>query len=431
MKINLLIVGSRGDVQPAIALGIGLQKAGFDVQMVTLEEFRPLVRAYGLDFFPLSAHIQDLMNSKLVGMGDSGAAVFRIVPELLKMFRELFSQMTTDFWQACQGCDVVISNAATAMPAAAVAEKLAIPHIETSVFPGWPTRSFPSIFWPWPSKLETRPRGLAGHLKGAFNLLTYMPVSWAATLVLHPVIERCRREILGLPAKARSDGPGWHPAPYLSGFSEQVIPRPVDWKENIYVTGYWFVDTPAYEPPPALQAFLDAGAPPVYVGFGSIPSQNPEQVTRLVIQALDMAGQRGILLGGQGAMGGGMVPQASNSPVYFADSVPHDWLFPRMAAVVHHGGSGTTAAGIRAGAPSILVPIAGDQLLWAQQVKDLGIGPRPIPRKNLTAERLAGAITQAVTDQAMRQRAAALGEKVCAEDGVSNAVQVICQYVGG
>ena len=143
-----------------------------------------------------------------------------------------------------------------------------------------------------------------------------------------------------------------------------------------------------------------------------------------------MSAQRGILLTGQGVLGCGMTQRPSTHPVYFVDSIPHDWLLPRMAAVVHHGGAGTTAAGIRAGIPSILVPIGADQRLWAYRVKALGIGPSPIPRSRLTAERLANAITQAVTDQAMRQRAAALGEKARAEDGVGKAVRIICQYMG-
>jgi UDP:flavonoid glycosyltransferase YjiC (YdhE family) len=168
----------------------------------------------------------------------------------------------------------------------------------------------------------------------------------------------------------------------------------------------------------------------VYIGFGSMPNQNPEQITDMVIQALSMAEQRGILLTGRGILGSGMAQQSSTHPVYFVESIPHDWLLPRTVAVVHHGGAGTTAAGIRAGIPSILIPIGADQRLWAYRVETLGVGPAPIPRSQLTAERLAKAITQAVTDQAMRQRAATLGEKICSEDGVGEAVRIICQHMG-
>ena len=432
MRINLLTASTRGDVQPAIALGVGLKKAGFAVQLVAFEEFRTLAESYEIDFFPLRASVQAMMKPSLTGLVDSGAAVFRTVPELLKLFRELFLQMTADLWQASQGCDLLISHAATALPAAALAEKLEIPHIETSVFPGWPTRAFPSIFWPWPPSLETKENSLFTVVWGWFNLSTYVPTSWLVTLGLQPVIKRCRTEILNLPArspqqKRQSEKPM---APALAGFSEQVLPRPPDWGENVHVTGYWFLDTPAYSPSPALQAFLEAGPPPVYVGFGSMPSQNPEQVAALVMQALTLSGQRGIILTGQGPMGRGMTQQDNNQSVYFVDSIPHDWLLPRVAAVVHHGGAGTTAAGIRAGIPSVLIPILGDQLFWGQRVADLGVGVRPIPRKKLTAERLAAAIHQAVSDPVMRQRAAALGVRVRAEDGVGQAVKIICQYLG-
>lgn len=432
MRINLLTAGTRGDVQPAIALGLGLKKAGFTVQMVAFEEFRPLAEMYGLDFFPLQARVQELMKPSLTGMVDSGAAVFGILPELLKLFRELFLQMTVDFMRASQEGDVLISNAATAMPAAAVAEKLNVLHIETSVFPDWPTRAFPSIFWPWPASMESGGKSLRAAIRGAFNLSTYAPMGWLVRLGFRPVIKRCRTEILDLPARTPRQDPRTEKPipPVLAGFSEHVLPRPADWGDNIRLTGYWFLDTPSFTPPPALQTFLESGPPPVYVGFGSMPSRDPQQAAALVVQALTLAGQRGIILTGQGAMGCGMAQQDNNESVYFVNSIPHDWLLPQVAAVVHHGGAGTTAAGIRAGVPGVLVPILGDQLFWGQRVADLGVGVRPIPRKKLTAERLAAAIHQAVTDPVMRQRAVTLGGKIRAEDGVGQAVSIIRQQVG-
>ena len=425
MRINLLIVGTRGDVQPALALGVGLKRAGFEAQLVSFEEFRSLAGMYGLNFAPLNANIHELLNPGAGKKVFTGTNLF----ELMKLFQKMVAMLLTDLWQVSQGCDLLISNAATAMVVDAVAEKLQIPHIETSVFPGWPTRAFPSFFGPWPPSLGAQSHGLAGQLKGAINWFSYKPVNWATSLWLRPIIERCRRDVLGLPGR-KSEQPGRKPTPILAGFSRYALPRPPEWGENIHVTGYWYLDTPGFEPPPALQAFLDAGAPPVYIGFGSMPSQNPEQVTDMVIQALAMAGQRGILLTGQGVLGCGMTQRASTHPVYFVDSIPHDWLLPRTAAVVHHGGAGTTAAGIRAGIPSILIPIGADQRLWAYRVETLGIGPTPIPRSRLTSERLANAITQAVTDQAMRQRAVTLGAKISSEDGVGEAVRIVCKYIG-
>lgn len=425
MRINLFAVGSRGDVQPAVALGIGLQKAGFDVQLIAFEEFRSLVEEHGLGFVPLGANVQELLNQNFGKKLFTGTALF----ELVKLFQKMCSMMLTALWQASQGCDLLISNTATSMFVDAVAEKLQVPHIETSVFPGWPTRAFPSFFGPWPPRLGDQSNGLAGQVKGAVNRFSYTPVNWAVSLLLRPNIERCRRDILGLPKKILKRS-GIKPAPILAGFSKHVLPRPSDWGENIHVTGYWYLDSPGYKPTPALKTFLDAGPPPVYIGFGSMPSQDPEQVTDMVIQSLSRTRQRGILLTGRGILGSGMNRQSSTYPVHFVESVPHDWLLLYVAAAVHHGGAGTTAAGIRAGVPSILIPVGADQRLWAYRVERLGVGLCPIPRSRLTVDGLSSAILQAVTDTKMRQRAADLGEKIRAEDGVGEAVRIICEYMG-
>jgi UDP:flavonoid glycosyltransferase YjiC (YdhE family) len=190
------------------------------------------------------------------------------------------------------------------------------------------------------------------------------------------------------------------------------------------MTGYWFLDDPPdWQPPARLVEFLDAGRPPVYVGFGSMAHRNPRQTTQLVQKALERSGQRGVLVTGWGGLADAGLPRTAD--VFMLDSIPHAWLFPRMAAVVHHGGSGTTGAGLRAGVPSVLVPHAGDQSFWARRVADMGIGPRPIPRRHLTAERLAAAMTRAVMDEGMRARAAAVGQTIRAENGIGRAIEVI------
>jgi sterol 3beta-glucosyltransferase len=176
-----------------------------------------------------------------------------------------------------------------------------------------------------------------------------------------------------------------------------------------------------WTPPAALSKFLASGTPPVYIGFGSMGSRNPAETANLVLAALDRAGQRGILVSGWGGLSQAHLPDA----VHMMESVSHSWLFPRVAAAVHHGGAGTTAAGLRAGVPSIVVPFFGDQLFWGQRVEKLGVGTAPIPRKKLTVENLARAIDQTVTDPVMRQQAANLGAKIQAEDGITNAVRII------
>jgi sterol 3beta-glucosyltransferase len=194
----------------------------------------------------------------------------------------------------------------------------------------------------------------------------------------------------------------------------------------VAATGYWFLDAPpGWEPPAGLQAFLEAGPPPVYVGFGSMFMEGGPRQTKVVLDTLRLAGQRGVLATGWG----GLSAQPDTPDVFFVEAVPHDWLFPRVSAVVHHGGAGTTGAGLRAGRPTVICPLVGDQWFWGRRVAALGAGPAPLPKPWLTAERLAEAITRAVTDPALRQRAAALGEAVRAEDGVGRAVAFIQQHL--
>jgi sterol 3beta-glucosyltransferase len=236
-----------------------------------------------------------------------------------------------------------------------------------------------------------------------------------------------RRDVLDLP-RAPLLGPFnadcVRGVPILCGYSPAVIPPPPDWGDAVHVTGYWFSD-PAedWTPSPALLDFLQAGAPPVYVGFGSMSTRKPEETAELVLAALERAQQRAIILSGWSGLHTADAPDS----VFMLDAAPFSWLFPRVAAVVHHGGAGTTAAGLRAGVPSVVIPFFGDQPYWGQRIADLGVGPVPIARKKLTVERLAQAIGAAAGDPAMRQRAAELGARIRAEDGIARAVAVVQQ----
>jgi sterol 3beta-glucosyltransferase len=283
-----------------------------------------------------------------------------------------------------------------------------------------PTRAFTA------STSSEPPAWLPG--RGRLNYMSAHLSNQLFFRLLLPTINACRRDALALPPLP------WKlyatldivAEPILYGYSRHVVPIPPDWGAWLHVTGYWFEGTdPTYQPPAELATFLAAGSPPVYVGFGSMTDQEGEAVTRIVIDALKQAGQRGILLGGWANLGAGDLPP---SILRIADA-PHDWLFPRMAAVVHHGGAGTTAAGLASGVPSIVVPFFADQPFWGRRVAALGAGPAPIPRKQLTAERLAAAIRQAVGDAEMQRRAANLGALIRSEDGVTAAVSVVEKLV--
>ena len=235
--------------------------------------------------------------------------------------------------------------------------------------------------------------------------------------------DAARNRVLGL-------GPGANPFsvmlrerwPTLYGFSSAVVPRPSDWGPELALTGYWFLDRlPGWAPPRELTDFLAAGPTPICVGFGSMPSADPEQTTQLFARALELAGQRGILLTGWGGLTRARLPDT----VLALESAPHDWLFPRAAAVVHHGGAGTTAAALRAGVPALVIPFIADQRFWGQRLSTLCAGLGPMPRRQLSAEPLAAALRALVENPVYRARAAQVADVLAREDGVARAVAAL------
>jgi sterol 3beta-glucosyltransferase len=307
--------------------------------------------------------------------------------------------------------DLLIVGVGGQYVAIALSEKLKIPLLQAHLFPITPTSAFPGVLFP---------RSFA-QLGGHFNRFSYKLMRQVMWQGFRKADRLARQQVLDLPA-APFFGPD-RPTklPILYGFSRSVIAPPADWL-NTHLTGYWFLDAaPDWTPPIDLQQFLANGEPPVYIGFGSMGSRQPEATADLVLQALAQTGQRGILQSGWGGLQKADLPDR----VFMVKSIPHAWLFPQIAAIVHHGGAGTTAAGLRSGVPSIIVPFFGDQPFWGQRVAELGVGPAPIPRKQLTVDRLAQAIQIAVTDRSMRQRAAELGAEIQAEDGVDNAVTIV------
>jgi sterol 3beta-glucosyltransferase len=418
MRITIFAAGSRGDIQPCLVLGRGLQRAGFDVLLAAPENFAAFVRQYGLCFHPLRGDVQQIMASETgrAFMEKGSANFIQSIRAMRAMLGPVALQMAADALEACQGADALISLAVFATFAKTIAEVRRIPLIHVEPTPVLPTRLFPAPGWP----LQTDLGGLHNRLSGHAML----QVLWQW---YRPFVNDFRHRFGLPPYSGASFYQILSSAPLLGAYSDQVIPRPPDWPQNVHITGYWFPDLPAeWEPHRELQAFLDSGDPPVYVGFGSMSGRQPEKLAKLVLEALAQSGQRGLLLTGWGGMRLLSVPDS----VFVVDSAPHGWLFPRMAAVVHHGGAGTTAEGLRAGVPTLILPFAVDQAFWGKRVKALGVGPEPIPFRKLTAARLARAIRQAVTQPEIRRRAASLGAAIRAQDGVGDAVSRIKQYLG-
>lgn len=418
MRITIVTLGYRGDVQPYVALGMGLRSVGHEVRLATHAPFADLVRGRGLDFFPLVG------DPRQVAQSEDGQYWLRSSRHLLTWGRgirrvgePLMRQGAAECLQACRDAEVVVASMPGAFLGQPVAEKLGLPLVRAYLWPFTPTRAYPV--------------GTGRHLGGPLNLATHWLLHRMMWLMQRPLTNRLRQECLGLPPLPLG-------LPFeerlgrgellLYGFSRWVVPRPADWGKQIHVTGYWFLDRPPdWQPPAALLRFLEAGPPPVYIGFGSMAGHRQEELARLVAEALARAGQRGVLASGWAGLDRASLP----AHLFGIDAVPHDWLFPRVAAVVHHGGAGTTAAGLRAGVPSVVVPFGFDQPFWGRRVAKLGVGPQPLPVRSLSAEALARAIRQATSDPALRQRAAALGARIRAEDGVARAVEVFQQAVAG
>jgi len=419
MRITILTAGSRGDVQPYAALGVGLKAAGHRVRLATHGCFEPMIRDVGLEFHRIGGDPKGILEGEAGQRWlEANQNTFAFLKRMMDATRPVMWQNLNDYWGACQDAELILYPILAALPAASIAEKLKLPAFPVYLQHVHPTRSYPSaIAVPIPS------------LGWVYNRLTYSVGGQLFWQFMRPVMNRWRTEVLNLsPYPLGGPFREWldRRNPCFYGISPSVLPRATEWGEEVHIMGYWFLSTPAeWQPPASLVDFLRSGPAPVFIGFGSMTGRNPEEVTTMVLKALAQARQRGILLSGWGGLSDSDLPD----DVYQIDSVPFDWLFPRMAALVHHGGAGTTAAGLRAGIPTVVVPFFGDQHFWGWRVEALGAGPKPVPRRKLTAGRLASAIREAVTSVAMRNRAASLGRQIQAEDGVANAVEAIARYI--
>lgn len=409
-KITILTVGSRGDVQPYVALGLGLQKTGYQVKIVTEIGFEGFVRDYRLDFAPLRAEFIRLAQTPEGRDAIAGKNPFGLMKQVMPMLRQIMD----DAWEAARDSDMIVYHP-KALAGYHIAEKLNIPGFLAMMLPTYsPTRAF------------ANPALGAHNYGGLLNRWSYALFLKTVIAPYRGMINAWRREKLGLPPFQDDMFLHSKPVPKLYAYSRHIVPIPADWDTSSFVTGYWFLPPSTdWRPPADLLAFLEHGPAPVYIGFGSMPSQDAAHITNIVLDAARLTEQRTILATGWGGLAASEVPDT----VFVLESAPHDWLFPRCAAVVHHGGAGTTGAGLRAGKPTVICPFFGDQPFWGKRVFELGVGPRPIPQKKLSVESLAQAIRIAATDEAMRQRAAALGQKVRAEDGVAEAVRVISSYL--
>ena len=412
MLITLLTSGSRGDVQPYIALGLALKRAGANVRLATFENYSPFVQAHGLEFFPIPGDISSILASADIDHARQADNPLKFLLSFNKLKQHIFD-LQQAFYDACAGSDALVYHPGVALGYFA-ARQMGIPGVLALPFPMTPTRQYPSMI------LYDTVR-----LGGTFNLLSHkllQNIMWMASS--DPVRRFWKKKFGRLPDDFGNPFPrqALPSYPTIVSCSNQVFPASSDFPPHVHHTGFWFLDEEAdWAPPADMQAFLQNGPAPVYVGFGSLSDPSATRTTDLVIEALQRAGQRGILATGNNGM---TRPAHLPEGFYVLESAPHAWLFPRMAAVVHHGGAGTTGAGFRAGVPQVVIPHSNDQPAWARRVYELGVGTKPIPRKKLTAENLAEGIRGALT-QPVKDAAKGLGKKIQAENGAEAAARVV------
>ncbi|MFF2727494.1 glycosyltransferase [Streptomyces sp. NPDC058008] len=387
MRILIVTAGSRGDVAPFTGLGRRLADAGHHVAVAAHASFAALIGGCGFEHRLMPGDPEALLR------GWHRAASPEEARALTRAYADGLGDGVAD--AVAGGTDLVLSAAGPAPLSRAAGEAFGVPVFGTYLVPAFATREF---------ALPNARGAVAPGPEG--NLAAGRSVVERAEGVFAGAVTRLRAR-LGLPAEAPEDT-----RPVFQGFSPLVLPRPADWPSRVEVSGYWWPARPqGWQPPAELADFLQSGPPPVFIGFGSMAPGQGDRLSELIARAVKRAGVRAVVQAGWAELGGW------GPDILAIGDVPHDWLFPRTAAVVHHAGAGTTAAGLRAGVPALPVPVMADQPFWATRLHQLGVAPKPLPFQDLTAEALGVSLTECLSGPDLRRRAAELAHGIAAEDG--------------
>ncbi|OJH40049.1 glycosyltransferase [Cystobacter ferrugineus] len=427
MKITVLVLGTRGDVQPFIALAIALQRRGHEVRVATSRGFADMVAHSGVRHVPVSADYEEWFQSEegirwMAGSDNTARFMRMLAGEGVGIDSRLKPRMHRELLAACEGADAIVANLVIEDSAACIAEKLQVPFIPGYTMPMLPTSEFPSPFLS-AHKLPLR----------AMNRLTHSLLETFYWQGQKRLINAWRAE-LGLPPTAISMREKlWRTgAPILHCYSSHLVPRPSDWSAANVITGPWTMPADVGVnaggvPSPELIRWLDEGPPPIYLGYWRLPLMDKAGMLRLAIEVANTLGVRFAIGASWSAeeIAALRVPES----IFITRSVDHDWLFARCSATVHHGGAGTTAATLRAGLPTVICSICNDQPFWGNRVTALGVG-YSMPFKQLTAARLTQALRH-IQDGAVRARANRLGEQMRREDGTATAVRIIEERLPG
>ncbi|KAJ5960526.1 uncharacterized protein N7479_007676 [Penicillium vulpinum] len=414
LRITCLTIGSRGDVQPYIALCKGLLAEGHRPKIATHAEFEPWIRKHGIDFAPVDGDPAELMRICV----ENGMFTYSFLREASLKFRGWIDDLLSSAWIGCQGSDLLIESP-SAMAGVHIAEALRIPYFRGFTMPWTRTRAYPHAF----AVPENR-------MGGAYNYITYVMFDNIFWKAIAGQVNRWRNNELGLKATTL-DKMQQNKVPFLYNYSPSVVAPPLDYPDWIRITGYWFLNEGTdWTPPIELSNFIAQaradGKKLVYIGFGSIVVSDPSALTRTVIESVLKADVRCILSKGWSDRLGDPASTKTEIPlpaeIHQIQSAPHDWLFSQIDAATHHGGAGTTGASLRAGVPTIVKPFFGDQFFFGSRVEDLGVG---ICMKKLNVSVFSRALWEATHSERMIVKARNLGIQIRNEDGVATAIQAL------
>jgi sterol 3beta-glucosyltransferase len=414
-RIVILTYGSRGDVEPFVALGVGLQNAGYAVRLAGPGPFAPLVEAHGLEFAPLEGNPDELGQAFVDRAGLSWPRmVVRMVQHVLPLAETVFRAVE----RAANDADLIVHSFLMTDAGHTLARLRGVPDVSAQFFPVFlSTSAFPAV------ALPDLPWG--GAYRRATHALNTAMFRYGGRLLYRKV----RASIPHLPDLAPWPFPGHAggATPILFAYSPNVLAPSSDWPSYARVTGYWPLPPPTgWTAPEAILRFLESAPPPIYFGPGSMRGENLRNMLQLVVGSVRALGQR-VFLGVAPQLLGG---ELSGPDLFAAEGIPHAWLFPRMRYILHHGGAGTTGAAATAGVPNTAIPFSADQAFWARRMYRLGLGPRAPAAHRLARNRLVRILEMALSDPAYQRRAEILGERIRREDGVASAVQVIRGELG-
>ncbi|HVV23395.1 MAG TPA: glycosyltransferase [Pseudonocardiaceae bacterium] len=413
-RVSIIAVGSRGDVAPYTGIGVRLRDAGHEVTIAADKEFAGLIGDLGLEFRPLTIEVrradgqetaQAYTRDGLFSRG--GANILKAAKEFIRVTNEDVAGITAD-----ESVDMVLLNP-LGSAGYHVAQARGIPSLGLYLQPQESTTRFPPV-------MLGRSLGPLGN-RAAWSALRLVEGAYFGNI-------NDIRARYGLPpttAAAVRKQQAEQRWPVRYGYSPHVLPRPDEWRPGVDVVGYWWPAVPPeWTPPPVIEDFLAAGPPPVFVGFGSANPGDAQRISDIVTTALRQVGRRGVIQAGWADLAG------NGDDMLTIGDAPHEWLFPRMAALVHSCGAGVTAAGLRAGTPTVPVPMTGDHPFWARRLTMLGVSPSPVPFKRLTADRLAAALRETLTDPGYRARATEHATAIAAEDGTTAVVEAVDHLLG-